>query len=410
MPIGLIALALGGFGIGLTEFGIVGLLPEIAEDFGVTESVAGLLVSGYALTVAVGAIALTAAVVRFDRKTVLVSLMVLFILGNLISAVAPDYLTMLGGRVVAALCHGAFFGVGAVVATKMVKENQQASAISLMFGGLTVATVAGVPLGTFLGQQLGWRSTFWAITAIGVVTLIGILVLVPAIEAAKGSNLRQELVAFRKFQVWVSILVGVLAFGAVVGAFTYIAFTLTEVSGFSPAAVPWLLVVFGVGAFVGNLVGGKIADRALTPSLVTLMALLGAVLTLFALTAQNQVATVIGLVLLGAVGLGTAPGLQLRIMTFAPEAPTMASSANVAALNVGNAFGAWLGGVTIAAGYGFVSPLWVGASLAAGGLVVLLVGTAAMRRSTGASATTTVAAGSGAARQDAPSSVSASSG
>jgi DHA1 family inner membrane transport protein len=384
MPIGLIALALGGFGIGLTEFGIVGLLPEIAEEFGVSESVAGLLVSGYALTVAIGAIALTAAVVRFDRKTVLVSLMVLFILGNLISAVSPDYATMLAGRIVAALCHGAFFGVGAVVATKMVKETQQASAIALMFGGLTVATVAGVPLGTFLGQQLGWRSTFWAITAIGVITLIGVLVLVPTIEAATGSNLRQELAAFRKLQVWISILVGVLAFGAVVGAFTYIAFTLTEVSGFSPAAVPWLLVVFGVGAFVGNLVGGKLADRALTPTLVTLMALLAAVLTLFALTAQNQIATVTGLLLLGAIGLGTAPGLQVRIMTFAPEAPTMASSANVAALNLGNAFGAWLGGVTIAAGYGFVSPLWVGASLAAAGLVVLLVGTAVMRTPAGA--------------------------
>lgn len=379
MPIGLIALALGGFGIGLTEFGIVGLLPEIAAEFGVTESVAGLLVSGYALTVAVGAIALTATVVRFDRKTVLVSLMVLFILGNLISAVSPDYLTMLGGRIVAALCHGAFFGVGAVVATKMVKENQQASAISLMFGGLTVATVAGVPLGTFLGQQLGWRSTFWAITVIGVIALVGILLLVPAIEGAKRSNLRHELAAFRKFQVWILILVGILTFGAVVGAFTYIAFTVTEVSGFAAAAVPWLLVAFGVGAFAGNLVGGRIADRALTPSLITLLALLVAALVLFALTAQNQVTTVIGLVLMGAVGIGTAPGLQLRIMTFAPEAPTMASSANVAALNVGNAFGAWLGGVTIAAGYGFVSPLWVGASFAAGGLAVLLVGTAAMR-------------------------------
>jgi DHA1 family inner membrane transport protein len=403
MPIGLIALALGGFGIGLTEFGIVGLLPEIAEEFGVSESVAGLLVSGYALTVAIGAIALTAAVVRFDRKTVLVSLMVLFILGNLISAVSPDYATMLAGRIVAALCHGAFFGVGAVVATKMVKETQQASAIALMFGGLTVATVAGVPLGTFLGQQLGWRSTFWAITAIGVVTLIGVLVLVPTIEAATGSNLRQELAAFRKFQVWISLLVGILAFGAVVGAFTYIAFTLTEVSGFSPAAVPWLLVVFGVGAFVGNLVGGKLADRALTPTLVTLMALLAAVLALFALTAQNQIATVTGLLLLGAVGLGTAPGLQVRIMAFAPEAPTMASSANVAALNLGNAFGAWLGGVTIAAGYGFVSPLWVGASLAAAGLVVLLVGTAVMR--TPAVATTEPDA----AEQETPSAVPTSS-
>ncbi|HLU28630.1 MAG TPA: MFS transporter [Glycomyces sp.] len=383
MPIGLIALALGGFGIGLTEFGIVGLLPQIAEDFGVSESAAGYLVSGYALTVAFGAIVLTAAVVRFDRKKLLVSLMLLFILGNLISALAPDYSIMLLGRIVAALCHGAFFGVGAVVATKMVKESQQASAIALMFGGLTVATVAGVPLGTFLGQQLGWPATFWAITVIGVLTLIGIQVLVPATESAQGTNLRQEMVAFKKLQVWISILVGILAFGSVVGAFTYIAFTLTEVSGFSTATVPWLLVLFGVGTFVGNFIGGKIADRALTPSLLTLMALLAGVLTLFALTAENQIMTILGLVLMGSVGLGTAPGLQLRIMTFAEEAPTMASSANVAALNVGNAFGAWLGGLTIAAGYGFTSPLWVGAGLAAAGLGVLAFGSALAKRPSG---------------------------
>ncbi|MET9935147.1 MFS transporter, partial [Streptomyces sp. NPDC006324] len=241
MPIGLIALALGGFGIGLTEFGIVGLLPEVAEDFGVSEAVAGYLVSGYALSVAIGAIALTAAIARFDRKKSLAGLMVLFIVGNLMSALAPTYGLLMAGRVVAALCHGAFFGVGAVVASDMVAENKKASAIALMFGGLTAANVLGVPLGTFVGQQFGWRSTFWAVTVIGVIALIGILALVPQ-PTSTGQSLRGEFAVFRRGQVWVSLLLSVLAFGAVIGGYTYIAFTLTDVSGFATSTVPWLLV------------------------------------------------------------------------------------------------------------------------------------------------------------------------
>lgn len=374
MPIGLFALALAGFGIGLTEFGIVGLLPEVAADFAVSEPVAGYLVSGYALSVAVGALVLTLAVSRLDRKAVLLGLMVLFVLGNLISALASAYAVLLAGRIVAALCHGAFFGVGAVVAADMVAENKKAGAISLMFGGLTVATVLGVPLGTFLGQQMGWRSTFWALTIIGVITMAGIAALVPRSAPSQGGSVRGELAAFRRPQVWISAVVSVLAFGAVVGAFTYIAFTLTEVSGFVTTAVPWLLVLFGVGAFVGNLVGGRTADRSLDRSLIANMGLLAAVLAVFAFTAQIQAFAMVSLLLMGGVGLATAPGLQLRIMRYAPDAPTMASGANIAAFNVGNALGAWLGGVAIAAGFGFVSPLWVGAALAAAGLVVVVVG------------------------------------
>ena len=374
MPLGLLALAIGGFGIGLTEFVILGLLPEVAADFGVSESVAGYLISGYALSVAVGAIVITAAVTRLDRKTVLMGLMVLFIAGNLISAIAGTYEAMMIGRVVAALCHGAFFGVGAVVAADMVAPNKRAGAIALMFTGLTTANVLGVPLGTFLGQQLGWRSTFWAITAIGLIALLGIWLLVPRTTGSTGPGLRAELVAFRRPQVWVSIGVTIMGFGGMFGAFTYIAFTLTEVSGFASSTVPWLLVLFGVGLFIGNVIGGKVADKALTLSLVIILASLTAVLATFALTATNQPMTVVSLLMMGGFGFATVPGLQLRIMSYAQDAPTMASGSNIAAFNVGNALGAWLGGMAIAAGFGFTSPLWVGAGVTALGLVLLLAG------------------------------------
>lgn len=391
MPIGLIALALGGFGIGLTEFGIVGLLPEVAADTGVTEPVAGYLVSGYALGVAVGAIALTALVYRLERRRVLLGLMVLFVIGNLLSAIAPDYSVLLIGRIVAALCHGAFFGIGAVVAADMVPANRKAGAISLMFAGLTAANVLGVPLGTFLGQQLGWRSTFWAITVIGLVALVGIRALVPVTPAPTGTSLRTEFAVLRRPQVWVSATASVFAFGAVIGAFTYIAFTLTEVTGFAETAVPWLLVLFGVGTFIGNFVGGKLADRALNPSLITILAVLTVVLVVFALTATSAIATIVLLLLLGTVGLSTAPGLQVRMMAHAGDAPTVASGTNIAAFNVGNAIGAWLGGATIGAGLGFTSPLWAGAALAAVGAVVLVVGSV-RRSSTVPTTTGTVAA------------------
>ena len=374
MPLGLIALAMGGFGIGLTEFVIMGLLPEVSADFEVTESVAGYLISGYALSVAIGAILLTAAVTRFERKKVLLSLMVLFIIGNLMSALAPSYEVMMGGRIVAALCHGAFFGIGSVVAADMVAPNKRAGAIAMMFAGLTIANVLGVPFGTLLGQQLGWRSTFWAITVIGVIALIGIAALVPTTPVSTtGGGLRGELGAFRNKQVWLSIAITILGYGGMFGAFTYIAFTLTEVTGFATSSVPWLLILFGSGLFVGNFLGAKAADRSLTKALVWILAILTVVLIVFAATAESKVMTVISLFFMGAFGFATVPGLQMRIMNYASAAPTMASGANIAAFNVGNALGAWLGGITIAAGLGFTSPIWMGAAVAVAGLLVLLV-------------------------------------
>ncbi|MGV0152795.1 MFS transporter [Rhodococcus sp. GB-02] len=374
MPLGLIALAMGGFGIGLTEFVIMGLLPEVSADFEVTESVAGYLISGYALSVAIGAILLTAAVTRFERKKVLLSLMVLFIIGNLMSALAPSYEVMMGGRIVAALCHGAFFGIGSVVAADMVAPNKRAGAIAMMFAGLTIANVLGVPFGTLLGQQLGWRSTFWAITVIGVIALIGIAALVPTTPASTtGGGLRGELGAFRNKQVWLSIAITILGYGGMFGAFTYIAFTLTEVTGFATSSVPWLLILFGSGLFVGNFLGAKAADRSLTKALVWILAILTIVLIVFAATAESKVMTVISLFFMGAFGFATVPGLQMRIMNYASAAPTMASGANIAAFNVGNALGAWLGGITIAAGLGFTSPIWMGAAVTVAGLLVLIV-------------------------------------
>lgn len=382
MPLGLIALALGGFGIGLTEFAIMGLLPEVAADFNVSEAVAGWFISGYALSVVVGALFITAAVTRLPRKPVLMGLMVLFIAGNLLCAVAPDYTTMMLGRVIAALCHGGFFGIGAVVAADMVAPNKKAGAIAIMFTGLTAANVLGVPLGTLLGQHLGWRSTYWAISIIGVIALFGILALVPKMprNTAAGS-LKSELKAFKSKQVWLSIAVTVLGYGGMFGAFTYIAFTLTDVTGFAASTVPWLLILFGVGLFIGNTVGGKAADRNVDKTLLIVLAILVLVLVFFGLTVQNKGLTIASLVLMGGFGFATVPGLQMRVMKFADQAPTLASGANIGAFNVGNALGAWLGGVTITAGLGYTSPIWAGALLTLGGLAVMAYAAASHRKS-----------------------------
>lgn len=374
MPIALFALALGGFGIGLTEFVIRGLLPEVAADFAVSEAVAGYLISGYALAVAVGAIGLTVAITRIDRKKALVGLMVIFIAGNVLSALAPSYEMMMLGRIVAALSHGAFFGIGAVVAANLVPANRKAAAISLMFAGLTVANVLGVPIGTFIGQAAGWRSTFWVISVIGVVSLVGIALLIPATAGRTGGgSILAEFRIFRSGQVWASMIITVLGYGGMFGAFSYIAFTLTGVSGFAASTVPWLLVLFGVGLFVGNIVGGRAADRNLGRTLLVLLVGLIVILVAFALLASSQVATLVLLVLMGGFGFATVPGLQMRIMNFAGDAPTLASGANIAAFNVGNAFGAWVGGLTIAAGLGYASPLWAGAAVTLAGLVALLI-------------------------------------
>lgn len=381
MPLGLIALALGAFGIGLAEFVIMGLLPEVAADFAVSEAAAGWLISGYALSVVVGALVLTAATTRLPRKRVLLSLLVLFIIGNVITASAEDYGVAMVGRIIAALCHGAFFGIGSVVAASLVAAEKKAGAIAIMFTGLTAANVFGVPFGTFLGQQLGWRSAFWAIAAIGVLAFIGIGALVPKPHSAEQKvSVRRELAAFRSGQVWLSLTVTILAYGGMFGAFTYIAYTLTEVSGFDSGAVPWLLVLFGVGLVIGNWLGGRLADRSIDGTLLFFIAALAIVLALFGSLADSGIATIIALFLMGGFGFGTVPGLQSRIMNYAGDAPTLASGANIGAFNIGNAIGAWAGGLGIAAGLGYTSPIWIGALITAAALVVMAIAAASARR------------------------------
>ncbi|WP_120520492.1 MFS transporter [Arthrobacter celericrescens] len=380
MPLGLLALAIGAFGIGLTEFVIMGLLPEVAADFAVTEAAAGWLISGYALGVVVGALLLTAATTRLPRKAVLLSLIVLFIVGNALTALAGDYGLAMIGRIIAALCHGAFFGIGSVVAASLVAPAKKAGAIAIMFTGLTAANVLGVPFGTFIGQQFGWRATFWAISGIGVLAFIGIAVLVPVLRhSGEHISLRSELRAFRSGQVWLSLLVTVLAYGGMFGAFTYIAYTLTEVSGFASGSVPWLLVLFGAGLVVGNWLGGRLADRSIDGTLIFFIAALIVILGLFGLFADSQPATIVALFLMGGFGFGTVPGLQSRIMIYAGQAPTLASGANIGAFNVGNALGAWTGGLGIAAGLGYTSPIWIGTAITAAALVVMLIAKATAR-------------------------------
>jgi DHA1 family inner membrane transport protein len=384
-PPALIALALGAFGIGTTEFVIAGLLPEVARDTGVSIPSAGLLISGYALGVAVGAPLLTAAATKVPRKAVLLALMAIFVAGNLLSALAPGYGLLMAGRLVSSLSHGAFFGVGSVVAAGLVPPERRASAIALMFTGLTAANVLGVPLGTAVGQQLGWRATFWIVTALGVIAFAGILALVPRQPADPDADLRRELAVFRRGQVWLALAMTALGFGGVFAAFTFIAPMMTELAGFSEHAVTWLLVLFGLGLVAGNLVGGRLADRALMRSLYGILAALAAVLVLFTVTAHSQLGSIVTIALLGFAGFATVPPLQMRMMEQARGAPTLASAANIGAFNLGNAGGAWLAGLTIDAGWGYTAPSWVGAALVATGLVVALLAGRLDRRAARAS-------------------------
>jgi DHA1 family inner membrane transport protein len=372
VPLALLALALGAFGIGTTEFVIVGLLPQIAGDFSVSIPSAGLLVTGYALGVVVGAPLMTAAGARLPRKTMLIVLMGVFILGNLICALAPSYPVLMAGRLVAALTHGAFFGIGSVVAADLVAPDRKARAIALMFTGLTVANVAGVPVGTLVGQHLGWRATFWGVTAFGVVGLLGVVFLVPSLASGGTGGLRSELRVFRSPQVWLALAMTTFGFGGVFASFTYLAPMMTRVAGYSDGAVAWLLVLFGIGLCVGNLLGGRAADRRLMPSLYTVLGALAAVLLVFVATAHARVPAAVTIAVFGAVGFATVPLLQLRVMQQAQGAPALASAANIAAFNLGNAIGAWLGGLAIAHGLGFTAPNWIGALLAIAGLATAL--------------------------------------
>ncbi|RVW09748.1 MFS transporter [Prescottella agglutinans] len=373
MPLALLALATGAFGIGTTEFVVMGLLPQMGADLGVSVPTAGFLVTGYALGVMIGAPLLTVLGTKISRRNMLMLLMGLFILGNLVTAAAPVFAVVLIGRVVASLAHGTFFGIGSVVAAELVAPDRKAGAIAMMFTGLTVANVVGVPLGTFVGQAVGWRVTFLIVAALGVAGLAGVARFVPDVPKPAGVRLRHEVAAFKNAQVVLAMAMTVLGFGGVFAAITYIAPMATEVSGFAESSVTWLMVVFGLGMVVGNLIGGRFADRRLMPLLYTALGGLALVLGLFALLASYKVASVVAVFLVGALGFATVPPLQKRVLDHAHGAPTLASAANIGAFNLGNALSAWLGGLTISAGLGYTAPDVVGAILAASALLLAVL-------------------------------------
>src|SRR5882672_962414 len=365
MPLALYALTAGAFGIGVTEFVIMGLLIEVGADFGVSISAAGLLITGYALGVVVGAPIMTIATGRWPRKAVLLVLMAIFTLGNAACALAPDYWSLMAARVLTAFAHGTFFGVGSVVATTLVAPSKKASAIAVMFTGLTVANILGVPFGTWLGQGYGWRSTFSAVTLVGLVAFAIIALLVPKDKTAPAaSNLRNDLAVLARPEVLMGLLTTVLSWVGVFAVFTYIAPILTRISGFSESAVSPILLVFGGGLVVGNLLGGQLADRWLIPALLGSLLTLAAVLLLMTFAAHNQTAAVVFVALLGAAAFATVPPLQMWVLEKAQGAgQSLASSFNIAAFNLGNAAGAWLGGAVIAHGLGLGALTWVAALL-----------------------------------------------
>jgi DHA1 family inner membrane transport protein len=354
MPLALYALTAGAFGIGVTEFVIMGLLLDVSQDLRVSIAAAGLLISGYALGVVVGAPVLTALTSRWPRKTVLIGLMAIFTIGNLACALAPTYDLLMAARLLTALAHGTFFGVGSVVATGLVAPDKKASAIAVMFTGLTVANILGVPIGTWLGQQFGWRMTFWAVTVIGLLALVIIAALVPKdTTKPEASDWRADLKAMGRRPVLLGLLMTVLGYAGVFAVFTYIAPALTEITGFSDAAVSPILLVFGGGLVLGNLVGGKLADRNLIRAVFGTLVALTITLGLMTFALNDKIAAIIFAGLLGATAFATVAPLQVWVLQKAEGAgQSLASSLNIAAFNLGNAIGAWAGGMTIDHGPG----------------------------------------------------------
>lgn len=372
LPVALYALTVGAFGIGTTEFVIMGLLLQVAADLQVGLAAAGLLISGYALGVFVGAPVLTVATGRMPRKAVLVALMLIFTLGNIVCAIAPNYTVLMIARVITSLAHGTFFGVGAVVATGLVPEDRKASAISIMFTGLTVATLLGVPAGAWLGLHFDWRSTFWAVALVGVIATVVIATLVPRDRSApEPVALRREVRAVLHPQVLLGLLMTVLGFAGVFTVYTFIQPILTTISGFGEAAVSPILLVFGGGMILGNLVGGRFADKRLAAALIGTLVALAAVLGAMTFALRDPVAAVAFVGLLGVAAFATVSPLQLWVLQKTDAAgQNLASSLNIGAFNLGNALGAWLGGAVIEHGPGLGAVTWVAALVTLSGLAL----------------------------------------
>ena len=380
MPRALLALAIGAFGIGTTEFVVMGMLPEIAAGLDVSVSAVGLLISAYAVGVVVGAPTLTALGVRFPPRRTLVGLMVLFVVGNALSALAPTYETLAAARVLTALAHGSFFGVGAVAARRLVAPERGSSAISLMIAGLTLANVVGVPLGTFVAQQTSWRLVLGAVAAIGLVTIAGLLAWMPR-ELGEPGDLRTELAAFRRGRVWLVLGLTMVGFSALFAVYSYVSPILTELGGIPVEWVTPVLALFGVGTTIGTLAGGRLGDRY-GFSFVTIGLLSTAVvLAAFAVLARSPLAAVVLLVLFGTLAFALGPVVQNAVIE-AARVPggSLVSAANQGAFNVANALGAALGAAVLSAGLGYTAPIWVGAVLALAGSGIAVVARAADRR------------------------------
>lgn len=377
-----LALALGGFGIGTTEFVAMGLLPDIAQGFGISEPTAGHVISAYALGVVVGAPLIAAITARMGRRKLLLALMAVFTVGNLASMLAPSYDTLIAARFLAGVPHGAYFGVAALAAAHLMGPQNRAKAVAHVLTGLTVATVLGVPMASWLGQTLGWRAAFGLVVGVGVVTLTALWFWLPfQLRFMQSTSPLTELGALRRSQVWLALLVGMIGFGGMFAVYTYITTTMTDVAGMPRALVPVALMVFGLGMFFGNLVGGRLADRSVIRALYLSMGSLCAVLAVFVVASHNVWTALLVLFGIGLTGSAVGPALQTRLMDVAHDAQTLAAALNHSALNIGNATGAWVGGLVIAAGYGYTAPAAAGSLLALAGIAVLTVSVLLQRRS-----------------------------
>ncbi|MFJ4716315.1 MFS transporter [Streptomyces sp. NPDC088785] len=401
MPLALLALAVVAFGIGTTEFATMGLLPQIADGVHVSVPHAGNLVSAYALGVVVGAPLLTGVGARIPHKRLLLLLTGLFVVGNAASALAPSFGTLFAARFLAGLPHGALFGVGAVVASRLVAPDRAARAVSKMFLGLTVANIVGVPAGTALGQQLGWRAAYWAVAGIGVVALAALAVFVPHQPRGAQSGIRHELRAMGNKQVALGLATAVVGFGGFFAVYSYLVPMLTHLTGISDSSTTLVLALYGVGMTAGTLLAGPLTDRALRPTLYGGLALLAAALVTFYFTVHSTVPALLTITFIGAMGSLITTPVQMLLMAKAKDAPTMAAASNHSAFNLANAGGAWIGGLVISAGWGWAAPNLAGAVLAVAGLVLAVVAGRTDRGGPG-SPVAAVAAGESAGQDAAP--------
>lgn len=369
----LLALAAGAFGIGVTEFAPMGLLPVIAHDLGVSIPSAGLLISAYALGVMIGAPLMTLTTGRIPRRALLIGLAAIFTIGNLMAALSTGYGMLLVARIITSLNHGAFFGVGSIVAASLVPAERRAAAVAAMFMGLTIANVVGVPLASWAGEALGWRSAFWGISGLGLITMAALRLTLPVLPAPTGGDAWAELRVLTRSEVLAALGLTVIGSSAMFTVFTYVAPILREETGASLGFVTGMLMTYGVGLTVGNWLGGRFADRSIDRTLIVTLASLSAILVAFAILMPYTIPTAILVFLWGVASFALVPPLQLRVMTAAADAPNLASSVNIGAFNLGNAIGAALGGAVIAGGLGYPSVAVAGAATSALGLAAVFM-------------------------------------